>query len=178
VKKLGALLLLFLGTAHAEPGALTQSLIGEPATLFDIGMMRLETLTTEFENRVGLSWTAVDGSREFFKAEINSDYDPDDDRIYVGFHIMTDEATYPQMEEGCGVAFQQMGYWLGKGIASLFSHVGQPLTSGQLSDELSQQVVMTCYVSSKRSTAEERFLANLSLADFLQGKQMTIGRRN
>jgi hypothetical protein len=179
MKKLVVLFLLPLGTGHAEPGALTQYLMQEPATLFDIGMMRLENLTTEFENRVGLHWTGNAGTAEFFKAEINSDYDPTDDRIYVSFLIMNSEATYSQMEEGCGVAFRQMGIWLGKGLTTLFSHVGRedPSKPENLSDKLSEMLVMTSYVSSARSTAEGRFRASHSLQNFLQGRPMSIGPR-
>ena len=70
MKKLLALILPLI--ANAQPGPATRYLVNEPATLFDIGMMRLDTLTTEFEQRVGLSWGGSNGRREFFKAEVDS----------------------------------------------------------------------------------------------------------
>jgi len=80
MKKLLALFLFPL-IANAEPGPTTQYLMNEPATLFDIGMMRLGALTSQFQQRVGLSWLASDGRREFFKAEVNSEYDSDHNKI-------------------------------------------------------------------------------------------------
>jgi len=86
MKKIIAIL-LFPILVNAEPGPVTQYLTNERATLLDVGMIRLETLTTEFEKRVGLHWTE-NGEMEFFSAEINSQYGPDDDKIYVSFLIM------------------------------------------------------------------------------------------
>lgn len=57
----GLFVLLLLPTiGHAEPGLVTQSLVNERASLFDIGMMRLETLTREFRE----SRTALDCGRK------------------------------------------------------------------------------------------------------------------
>ena len=107
MKKFAAILLFLLPLlANAEPGPVTQYLINEPASLLDIGMVRLDTLTTEFEKRVGLHWT-VDGEMQFFRAEVNSRYEPDDDRIYVSFSIANSEATDAQMKEGCEMAMRQ-----------------------------------------------------------------------
>jgi hypothetical protein len=173
MKMLIALLLLPF-VANAEPGPTTQYLMTEPATLFDVGMVRLDILTTEFEKRVGLSWANNAGSREFFEAEVNSHYDRNDDRIYVSFLIMNSEATYPQMEEGCGVAMSQMGIWLGKSLPDLFLPF-RPDTSAEAvnrSSALRELFVMRCHVSSARDTSEGRFWASRSLSD----RAMTIGR--
>ena len=177
MKRLVVLLLLPLA-AHAQPGALTHNLMNEPATLFDIGMVRLNILATEFRNRVGLYWTGSAGTAEFFEAEVNSGYDAADDRIYVSFLIMNSEVTNAQMEEGCGVAFRQMGIWLAKSLPDLFSHDGRrdPSEAASLSDGLSEVVSLRCYVSSAKSSAEGRFWASQSLKDAMQGHPMTIGR--
>ncbi len=172
MNKLIALLLLPF-VANAEPGPSTQYLMTEPASLFDVGMVRLDILTTEFQKRVGLSWAASAGSREFFEAEINSDYDRDDDRIYVSFLIMNSDATDAQMEEGCGVAMSQMGIWLGKSLPDLFA----PFRPGSSTDvnllsSLREVFVMRCYVSSARDTSEGRFWASRALTD----RAMTVGR--
>ena len=177
MKKFFMLCLLPLGTVCAEPGDLTQYLMREPATLFDIGMVRLETLATEFENHVAIPNPATG---EPFQAVVSSEYDSAEDRIYVGFMIMNSEATDSQLEEACGASFRQMGIWLTKSLTSLFSHVGPivPSTPENLLDGLSKMVVMTCYVSSGTNTAEGRFWASLSHQDFLQGRPMRIGRWN
>ena len=62
--------------SRARPA--THYLINEPTTLLDIGMMRLETLAMEFENRVGLHWTDDDGVR-MFGASIHPSYVREDD---------------------------------------------------------------------------------------------------
>ena len=107
MKKFIAILLLPM-LVNAEPGPATQYLINEQATLLDIGMMRLETLTTEFEKRVGLHWTDNE-ERKFFRAEINALYEPDDDKIYVYFSTMNSEPTEAQMAEGCENAICTFG---------------------------------------------------------------------
>jgi len=169
-KLAGALLLPFV--ANAQPGATTQYLISEPATLLDIGMVRLDSLTTEFERRVGLSWTANGGGREHFEAEINTNYDPDDDKIYVSFLVMNSEATNPQMEEGCRSAMGQMKIWLGKSLPDLFLHVrNNPSEAAAHFDGLRDLFVLRCYVSSGRDTSEGRFWASQSLTE----RAMTIG---
>jgi len=174
MKKLLALFLFPLGV-NAQPGPTTQYLMNEPASLFDIGMMRLDTLTTSFEQRVGLSWVASDGRREFFKAEVHSDYDADDDKIYVSFLVMNSDATDMQMEEGCGVAMGQMSVWLAKSLPDLFQHVvgdGAAENATKLHGVLRDMFVLRCYVSSKHSTAEGRFWASKTLKD----DALTIGR--
>jgi hypothetical protein len=173
MKHLIALLLLPV-LANAEPGPSTQFLMTQPATLFDVGMVRLGMLTTEFEKRVGLSWTTSAGRTELFRAQVNADYDRKDDRIYVSFLVMNTEATYAQMEEGCGNAMGQMGIWLGKSLPDLFLHSGRDNSSEEIafSEALRKMFVMRCYVSSGVSSSEGRFWASQSLTD----RTMTIGR--
>ncbi|HEX7235548.1 MAG TPA: hypothetical protein VF405_01225 [Gammaproteobacteria bacterium] len=175
MKKLLALFLLPLA-AHAQPGPTTQYLMGESATLFDVGMLRLDALTTEFAQRVGLSWAGSNGRREFFKAEINSDYDAGADKIYVSFLVMNSDATATQMQEGCGVATEQMSIWLLKSLPGLFLHAdGNTSTDSQrLFDGLRDMFVLRCYVSSRYDTSEGRFWASRTLRD----TALTIGRWN
>jgi hypothetical protein len=175
MKKLLALFLFPL-IANAEPGPTTQYLMNEPATLFDIGMMRLGALTSQFQQRVGLSWLASDGRREFFKAEVNSEYDSDHNKIYVSFLVMNSDATATQMEEGCRVATEQMTFWLGKALPGLFMHAGgkSSADANGLLGALQDMFVLRCYVSSEHSTAEGRFWATKTLRD----NALTIGRWN
>lgn len=175
MKKLLALLLLPLA-ANAQPGPTAQYLMNEPATLFDIGMMRLDALTAAFEERVGLSWTAGDGQREFFKAAVNANYAVRDDKIYVSFLVMNSDATAKQMEEGCRVATEQMSIWLSKSLPALFMHAGGsgPADANQVSERLRDMFVLRCYVSSKHDTAEGRFWASKKLMD----TELTVGRWN
>jgi hypothetical protein len=147
--------------------------MNEPATLFDIGMMRLAALTSAFQQRVGLSWARSDGRREWFKAEVNANCDANNDRIYVSFLVMNSDATDAQMEEGCRVATEQMGIWLDKSLPWLFLHAGAKDADRRL-DALRDMFVLRCYVSSEHSTSEGRFWASKTLRD----DALTIGRWN
>lgn len=165
-----ALLFPVLAGASTEPTL--EGLFSEPATLMDVGMVRLEILTTEFERRVGLYWTKDDGEKEFFKAEVNSWYAAEDDRIYVAFLIMNSEATEAQLQEGCNNSMRQMGYWLRKSLPAAFSHVGRVDYSKHLLQALDERVVMRCYVSSGHDTGIGRFWASKSLGD----SNISVGR--
>jgi hypothetical protein len=159
--------------ALAQPGPTTQYLINERATLLDIGMMRLETLTSEFENRVGLHWTDK-GKAKFFRAEINASYQPDDDKVYVYFLIMDSSPTHEQMAEGCENAMTQMNIWLRKSLPGLFLHTGydDPSVPVKLPGALSEMFELRCYFSSGRDSSEGRFWASRTLGDV----QMKIGK--
>ena len=173
MKKLLAVLFFPL-FAHAQPGPAIEYLTHEPATLFDVGMMRLDALTAQFQQRVGLSWLGNDGRREFFKAEVNSEYDSSHNKIYVSFLVMNSDANNAQMEEGCRVATEQMSFWLGKSLPALFAHVAAHGTTdaNRLVVGLQDIVELRCYVSSQHSTGEGRFWASRTLKD----NALKIGR--
>lgn len=175
MKRAIAILLIPLLSA-AEPGPVTQYLSNEPATLLDIAMMRLETLTTEFEKRVGLHWTDNE-EMKFFRAEINSQYEPDKDKIYVSFLVMSSEPTDEQMAEGCSNAMAQMNIWLLKSLHVLFEHTGDvdPSRPPDFYNGLKEMFELRCYFSSGRDTSEGRFWASRSLGN-LGDRQMQIGK--
>lgn len=161
--------------ANAEPGPTTQYLFDEPATLLDVAMIRLDDLSDEFENRVGLHWTEGD-KMKWFKAEINSYYEPDDDKIYVSFLEMSSEPNEEQMAEGCRNAMSQMNIWLMKSLSSMFGHVGHedPSMPADFSSGLKDLFEIRCYFSSGRDTSEGRFWAHRKLGS-LGDNEMTIG---
>jgi len=166
-------MLLMPVLAHAELGPTTQYLINERATLLDIGMMRLETLTSEFENRVGLQWTDK-GNAKSFRAEINASYEPADDKIYVYLFVMDSSPTHEQMAEGCENAMAQMNIWLLKSLPRLFLHTSydDPSVPVNLPGALSEMFELRCYFSSGRDSSEGRFWASRALGDV----QMKIGK--
>ena len=170
-----ALILLPL-LASAETGPATNYLMQEPATLLDIGMIRLDDLADEFENRVGLYWT--DGEDfEWFKAEVNTSYDSDDDKIYVVFSVMSSEPNEAQMAEGCSNAMSQMNIWLLKNLPSMFQHVGstdRPMPA-DFYPSLRDMFEIRCYFSSGRDSSEGRFWAHRKLTT-PGDDEMTIGR--
>ena len=168
--------------ANAEPGPIAQYLVNQPASLMDVGMMRLETLATEFENRVGLHWTE-EGEATFFSAEVNAYYLPEDDIIYVSFLAMNSEPDDSQMLEGCTNAMFQMNIWLNKRMHRLFSHVGyeDPERPPDFYRQLSEMFEIRCYFSSGRDTSEGRFrawrrLGPLGSRDITVDRSMTDGQ--
>jgi hypothetical protein len=174
VKKILAILLIPM-IVNAEPGPATQYLINEPATLLDVGMMRLETLTTEFEKRVGLHWTNNDGMR-MFKAEIHPHYDREDDRIYVYLSARNSEPTNTQMAEGCQNAMHQLNIWLLKSLPGLFLHTGydDPSIPSDFYPAIKEMFELRCSFSVP-TTGEGRFWATRTLG-LLGDREMTIGK--
>lgn len=168
-----AAMLLFPMFVLAEPGPVTQYLITERATLLDIGMLRLEVLTTEFEKRVGLFWMD-EGQMKMFRAEVNTDYEPDDDKIYIYISAMNSEANEAQMEEGCAYAINHLGIWLSKSLPGLFLHEGfeDPGQPPDLYNAFREMIELRCYFSTESSTSEGRFWGYRLLAE----QEMTIGR--
>ena len=175
MKKVIAILLLPM-LASAATGPATQYLINEPASLLDVGMMRLESLTTEFEQRVGLHWTNKEGMR-LFRAEIHASYELDDDTIYVSFLAMSSEPTEAQMAEGCQNAMNQMNIWLMKSLPGLLLHTGydDPSVPADFYLNLKEMFELRCYFSSGRDTSEGRFWAHRKLGS-LGDNEMTIGK--
>jgi hypothetical protein len=153
--------------AQAEASPTTQYLMSEPATLFDVGMARLDHLTSEFERRVGLSWTSAGGKAAVFRADVNGYYDAGDDRIYVSFLVMDSAATEPQMKEGCGMAMNQMAIWLRKSLPGLFLHVRdeRSIEAARRFEGIADLFVLRCYVSSGEDSSVGRFWASRTLED-------------
>ncbi|MDJ0711539.1 MAG: hypothetical protein QNJ14_14200 [Woeseiaceae bacterium] len=167
------LAVLFPLVALADPSPTTRYLFNEPATLFDIGMVRLEDLTDEFENRVGLHWTDGD-EMKWFEAEVNSYYGPDEDTVVVGFSVANSDANEEQMAEGCENAINQMQIWLRKSLPRLFEHVGREMEDrpDSFNSDLTNMFEIRCYFSSARSSAEGRYWAYRRLSD----DETTVGK--
>ena len=165
MKKL-IVLLLFPYVVNANPETTFQYLINEPATLLDVGLVRLDDLTDEFENRVGLHWTEGE-QMKWFNAEINSYYDSDEPKIVVSFLIMSSEPSQEQMEDGCRNAMSQMRIWLLKSLPGMFLHEGfeDPSVPDDFYSGLLDMIEISCYFSSSRDTSQGRFRASHKLSD-------------
>ncbi len=168
--------LLFPTLVNANADAVEQYLINEPATLLDVGMLRLENLTNEFEQRVGLHWT--DGDKmKLFRAEVSSHYDDQAGKIYVTISAMHDEPTEAQMAEGCSNATMQMTIWLIKSLPNLFLHKGyeDPSVPPLYSQGLKDMFEVRCHFSSSHDSSQGRFWASRRLG--VGGEEeMRIGR--
>ena len=162
MKKWIVLMLLPL-CAQGAPGGVTQYLINEPASMLDVGMVRLDNLTTWFRGAVGLYWRHVD---------INSQYDPDTDRISISITTMDTTSTAEQMKDGCREALQQLQIVVMKSLPDLFQHVGysNPMEPEKLGNTLRGMVELSCSVYG-RSSSDLRFHATQALG----ATKMTIG---
>ena len=135
--------------------------------LLDVGLIRLEDITDEFENRIGLYWTQEGKKKRLFKAEVNSRFDRDRKKIVIGFSVMSSEPTYEQMEEGCRNAMTQMHIWLYKGLPQIFLHEGidDPKVPEGFYPSLLNMIEIRCFFSESHTTAEGRFWATHKLTD-------------
>ena len=171
IKALIVILLLPV-CVNAEPSSFTQSLMNESANMLDIGMERLRALTTRAENqKFGMNWR-VNGKYGTFNASINSNYYPDDDKIYVSFSVSQSGLSEPQMASGCKIMMAYMRTWVIKSSVSLFGHIGEVYTNTTEARHkaLLELIEFKCTFSSKKSSSETLFRASWPLAD----AEMTI----
>ena len=171
MKKIIAILLL-PALANASPGPVSRYLMYEPASLFDVGMMRLQSLTSWAESQVGFAWT-LHGKLKPVGKGINASYSYEDDRIYVVIYAMDEAATEVQMQEGCQKALQQLRIVVIKSLPQLFHHDGfdSPTEPINFFHTLFNMFELRCYVSGHDSSAG-RFWATQSLG----AEEMTIGK--
>lgn len=157
----------------AEPGPVTQYLMNEPVSLFDVGMMRLARLTSWAESHVGYAWT-LRGKLKPVAKGISAEYSPEDDKIYVYISVMDETATEAQMQEGCKEALHQLQIVVSKSLPGLFQHAGRsdPSEPTALSHTLFEMFELRCYVSGHDSSVG-RFWASQSLK---YSQEMTIGK--
>lgn len=167
MRKLLVLLLLpFL--CYAEDSSISKFLKDEPATLLDIGMVRLDNLTREFERRVGVFWTTPSGTREAFRTDINTVYHAKDDKIYVSFFAMNSTAGDAQMKEGCEMAMDQITIWILKSLPGLFMHEGFNNTMQSATEphkSIADLFELSCYISASHDSSIGRFWARRTLRD-------------
>jgi len=164
-KILVLLLLPFL--ANAEESSISKVLRNEPATLLDIGMVRLDRLTEDFGKRVGVYWTTASGTKEAFRADISTWYDAKEDKIHVHFFAMDSVAVDAQMKEGCEMAMEQISIWIRKSLPGLFLHAGHDnsVEASRPFDAIPDLIEMSCYVSAAHDSSIGRFWARRTLRD-------------
>lgn len=171
MKKL-ILLLLFPILVWAEPGPATQYLMNEPASLFDIGMLRLKALTNYWEKQMTFNYR-IKSQSDSIGGNVNVNYRPEDDKIYVSLSIMDVSATEEQMKAGCSYALYHIQIYIGKNLYGLFQHVGYRDSSepASLGPAVREMFELRCYVSGNDSS-HGRFWATQTL----QEEDMTIGK--
>ena len=165
-------LILFPTLVWAEPGPETHYLMNEPASLFDVGMLRLQHMIGYWEKQMTFNYKLKSQS-DALGGNVNAYYRPEDDKIYVDLIIMDKSATEEQMEAGCRYALRHMRIYVSKSLHELFQHVGylDPSEPSALSSALVEMFELRCYVSGDDSS-KGRFWATQTL----RSDEMTIGK--
>jgi hypothetical protein len=156
----------------AEPGQVTRYLMNEPASLFDVGMVRVQALSTWAEGQVRAAWMSG-AELKPIDAGIEVYYSPESDRIYITISAMEESGTYVQLQKGCKRALDQLGIVMARNLPELFQHVGQQVPSepSAFRATLPEIVELRCYVSGRDSSVG-RFWASQQL----DTNEMTVGK--
>ncbi len=118
-----AALLLTPHITLAQPGEITVELMNQPASMFDVGMMRLHGhLTTWTKTQAQGSWNFYSGSKK--NINVNVGYDLEDDRIRVSISVFETTVSADQAKMGCEKALEPFFVSIGKFGASFFQSRG------------------------------------------------------
>ena len=171
---------VFSATSAANPGPATQFFKDQQATLFDIGMFRLEMWAGAMSG--SMAGTYLHHSRssvDRYSVSTSATYDADDDMIYITTRVM-DSITAPEyMEEGCRQVLSLMHINAAKSLWRLFAHYGEeddPVVGGWIRS-LQAQVELRCWVHGN-STADARFYACPILRAPADGARIRQSRRH
>lgn len=157
-------ILLLSVCSLAAPGATTMHLMNEPASLFDVGMIRLEL----WGHRMG------DYVKKIYSEHAKTDvhdlivetrpfYSDDDDKIRILFKIYDDHASHGDMEAGCRAVLRQMVRATHNSMWQLFAHAENEvrLKDSSLMQDLYTRVELSC--STIPSNSPAYIWANVSL---------------
>ena len=119
-------------SVFAEDGDLVDKLKEEPASLFDLGMLRLEHLNTVWESQISYYYSRSSELKNA-KGNINEYFDAQDKSILVSFSLRDVVSDTQQVKAGCQAALGHMSVYLVKSLHVLFSHAGQVSSPEEIS---------------------------------------------
>lgn len=167
-------LFLLLAPLHSlgESSAALRYLMNEPATLFDVAMLRLNRVTDYWEEQMVFNFSYA-AKTDRTPGNVNAYYDSNADKIYVELTVMDELASEAQMKAGCRYALRHIAIYVGNSINDIFYHVAEKGSADQreLASEFREVFELRCYVSG-RSSSEGRFWATRSL----DSSEIHIGR--
>lgn len=164
----------------AAPDSTTQYFMNEPASLFDLGMHRLQALGDRSSGDMTLMYregAKTDQKMTYGSGNINASYDPEDDMIYVYFSVADEQANEQQMENGCREVLRLLRINTSKSIWRMFAHYGQERDnpSEPMVKALYDKLELRCWIHDYKSNG--RFWATLPLqGDFGGTSDMKIGK--
>ena len=175
--KTSILFFLFLAAATAHAGSAFQSLKDEPATLFDLGMFRLERSIAYSQESIE-SLYARHAQADPIASWASVSYSARDDMIRVGAGFMDEQSSEEQMEAGCREVLRMWRINVSKTAWKFFAHYGgegRP-TAPPMGPGLYDRIILRCYVSGN-STADGRFWATMPLrGDLGEDDGFNVGR--
>lgn len=156
-------LMLLPGLALAEPGVVTRHFMDQPATVFDLGMFRLELWAFRSEDVMAAQFrdqTATTPKAVSFAAT----YDAERDFIRLSTTVMDARASDAEMEAGCRAVMRVMRINGSKTLWRVFAHYGEETepAAQPMIEALYDRVELHCLVTGL-SSAEPRFSASMPL---------------
>ena len=180
MRKLVAAVLFLPHFALAAPDSTTQHFMNKPASLFDLGMYRLEAFAHQSsENMTSLYMhgSETDQEKTYGTGNLHARYDPEDDMIYVSFSVADEKATEKQMESGCREMLRLLRINTSKSIWRMFAHYGQERDNPDQAEvkSLYDKFELRCSVHDYQSNG--RFWAAMPLqGDFGGTSDIKIGK--
>ena len=164
MKKLACFLLLIPMLAFGDNRPVIQSLMNEPASLFDVAMLRLQDFII-WTRPYMLGTYRIESVSEVRNIDINAIYVPDDSRIKVSASVFDGRSTQEQMDAGCGSVLASMKINLLKNLPGLFIHVGgsYPANFPDRNFNFADLIELSCFVYGT-STTEVRYNTRIPLA--------------
>ena len=178
MKKFILLLISLPIAAFAEPSALTRQLMQEPASLFDVGMLRLEYSMGYREKQIIANYNRASSlqaesqpNRRKSSGNVNVAFDPAADKIYIHLSIGDALSTQAQMRAGCKSALRDIMIVVTKAGPSFFEHekAEESSTAPERYFAILDFFEMRCYVRGQ-SSSDVRFRATQTY-----GSEMKIG---
>ncbi len=144
----------------AETNSVVDRLMKEKASLFDLGMHRLETYNHYWEEQIASYYRYGSGSKNV-AGNINEYYSDEEGIIHVSFSVSDLLASEAKMRAGCQAALGHVRVYIAKSLHVMFSHAGQVSGSRDVS-ELRSLFKLSCTVFGN-STENVRFNGEMNL---------------
>jgi len=139
------LLLLFPLLTMADPGAATRYLMNEPASLLDVGILRIEQYIETRRVDLVERYAELTKNSNVFVTTM-ADYSFDDDKVHIHFFVGANSGD--QAQEGCRKLIADLRAEMTTLVVAAFAHSGytknQPAEN--FVDEIVQRTDIYCHV--------------------------------
>ena len=147
MKHIALALLLLPFTTMADPGPAIRYLMNEPASMFDIGMMRFKEMLDSLQHEPQENYRrgAGKGGEETGLVFKSPEYILADDLIYVEMYVVRSGGN---LEKGCKTAIDELKRWVSFLIMVPFNHHGYSMQNEPESweDNLKSRIQIGCKV--------------------------------